>query len=53
MAESEQATELEYLQFFYAEADFGPADGDVRYHLAERFKEQTGKDLPEGYEECF
>ncbi|NMZ77527.1 hypothetical protein HBO32_30995 [Pseudomonas nitroreducens] len=53
MAETEQATELEYLQFFYAKADFGPADGDVRYLIAECFKEQTGKELPEGYEECF
>ncbi|HBO3358209.1 TPA: hypothetical protein L4S42_006085 [Pseudomonas aeruginosa] len=53
MAETEKATELEFLKFFFVEADFGPADGDVRYIIAERFKEQTGKDLPEGYEECF
>lgn len=47
----EKADELEYLQWFYANADFGPADGDVRFYLNEEFKSATGKDLPEGYED--
>ena len=47
----EKATELEYLQWFYGAADFGPADGDVRYLMDQEFREQTGKDLPEGYGE--
>ena len=46
-----KATELEYLQYFYSAADFGPADSDVRYIIKEQFKEQTGKELPEGYGE--
>ena len=47
----EQATELEYLQWFHAVADFGPADSDVRYLLNQEFQEETGKSLPEGYGE--
>ena len=47
----EKATELEYLQWFYANADFGPADSDVRYYMDESFKEDTNKDIPEGYGE--
>lgn len=46
----EKATELEYLKWFYNNADFGPADGDVRHCMDEYFKRQTGKELPEGYE---
>lgn len=47
----EKATELEYLKWFYNNADFGPADGDVRHYMDEKFKRQTGKELPEGYED--
>lgn len=45
-----RATELEYLKFFYSWADFGPADGDVRDYLNQRFTKETGKALPEGYD---
>lgn len=41
--------ELEFLQWFYAEADFGPADGDVRAWMLERYTNVTGKPVPEGY----
>ena len=37
--------ELEYLRYFYQEADFGPADGDVRMIIRENY---TGV-IPEGY----
>lgn len=47
----ETATELEFLQWFYANADFGPADSDVRNGLKEDFVAQIGKDLPKGYNE--
>ena len=47
----EEATELEFLQWFYGEADFGPADSDVRHFLKLEFMRLTGKVLPEGYEE--
>lgn len=46
----ERATEFEFLSFFYGEADFGPADGDVRNIIKEAFVRSTGKELPEGYE---
>lgn len=45
----DRATELEYLKWFRQNADFGPADGDVQDHMAETFIEETGKDLPEGW----
>lgn len=44
-----RATELEYLKWFRCEADFGPADGDVKQFMDERFMEETGKNLPEGW----
>jgi hypothetical protein len=45
----EEKDELEYLRFFYQEADFGPADGDVRFIINDRWKGFSGKDVPEGY----
>lgn len=48
MSEAEQ-TELEYLRFFFQQADFGPADGDVRQIINEEFSQATGKAVPEGY----
>ncbi len=44
-----KATELEYLKWFYREADFGPADEDVRDIMNESFVRATGKELPDGY----
>ena len=49
MATRERATELEYLRWFHINADFGPADGDVRDAMAEDFIASTGKDLPDGW----
>jgi hypothetical protein len=45
----EEATELEYLQWFFYNCDFGPADGDVRLALQEEFEYRTGKLVPEFY----
>jgi hypothetical protein len=45
----ERATELEYLTWFRHNADFGPADGDVQDIMNRRFMEETGKNLPEGW----
>jgi len=45
----ERATELEYLKWFRINADFGPADGDVKDNLNECFMDETGKNLPEGW----
>lgn len=48
-ATRKRATELEYLTWFRRNADFGPADGDVKEAMDERFQEETGKNLPEGW----
>jgi hypothetical protein len=48
---SERADDHEWLSWFYAHADFGPADGDVRIHLKQKFMRESGKRLPVGYEE--
>jgi hypothetical protein len=45
----DRATELEYLTWFRINADFGPADSDVKLYLDQRFMEETGKNLPEGW----
>ncbi len=48
-SKKEKATELEFLQWFYSNADFGPASEDVVEIMIENFKEETGKELPDGY----
>lgn len=48
----QMASELEYLKFFYRNADFGPADRSVRASLDRRFQEKTGMTLPPGYGQC-
>jgi hypothetical protein len=45
----ERATELEYLKWFRHNADFGPAEGDVIEYMNEQFMDETGKNLPEGW----
>lgn len=46
---SEKATEIEYLRWFRINADFGPAEDDIIDELNEAFKEETGKELPDGW----
>ena len=43
------ATDQEFLEWFFCNADFGPADGDVRLIMMEEFEEQTGKLVPPDY----
>lgn len=43
------ADELEYLSYFFQEADFGPADEDVRRTIDDSFRSEFNKDLPKGY----
>lgn len=45
------ATEIEFLRFFYDKAGygFGPADADVYQSIKDEFKWITGKTLPEPY----
>ena len=48
--ETTELTELEYLQLFYAYADFGPADGDVRDIINWNIRQTTGKNIPSAYQ---
>lgn len=45
----ETATELEWLKWFFQNADFGPAHGDVMLSLQEQFEEAMKKRVPENY----
>lgn len=45
MTDEEQA-ELEYLRWFRANADFGPADGDVQLYMQEQYTIETGEPVP-------
>lgn len=45
----ERAADLEYLKWFRINADFGPADSDVIDWMNQRFMDDTGKNLPEGW----
>jgi hypothetical protein len=45
----ERATELEYLEWFRQTADFGPADSDVKESMNHDFMEESGKNLPKGW----
>jgi len=49
MMSKERATELEYLTWFRNNADFGPADSDVKELYNESFMKETGKNLPKGW----
>ena len=45
----ERATEIEYLRWFCSRADFGPASEDVVADMNREFMDETGKNLPEGW----
>jgi hypothetical protein len=47
----ERADDHEWLSWFYAHADFGPAHEDVVMELKRQFIRESGKRLPHGYEE--
>lgn len=42
----EQATYAEWLEWFYENADFGPAHEDVIFGMVEAFEAETGKKIP-------
>lgn len=46
---SDKLTTLEYLEWFYEKCDFGPAHEDVVMIINEEIKEESGKELPDGY----
>jgi hypothetical protein len=45
----ERATELEYLTWFRLNTHWGPAESEMIEVLNRRFMEQTGMNLPEGW----
>ena len=49
MSKRKRATELEYLRWFRINADFGPADDDVKQSYDQAFMDETKKNLPEGW----
>lgn len=51
MSESDIKEELEFLRWFFQEADFGPAHGDVMFYMKQKWKEKTGRTIPYGYDE--
>ena len=51
MKEKQTATELEYLKWFRINADFDPAHGDVIYGMHKWFREETEKNIPEGWDD--
>lgn len=46
-----RATELEFLRWFYCNADFGPAHEDVMDMLVREFERQEGKKVPRDYDQ--
>ena len=48
--EKEIATELEFLEWFYIESDFGPADSDIRDSMKLKFIRRSNKCLPKCYD---
>jgi len=45
----QRATEIEYLRWFIANTDFGPAHSDVMDIMNQEFMRSTGMNLPLGY----
>ena len=46
MSKEKEQLELEYLRWFKANADFGPADSDVHAILDEEYETETGNKVP-------
>ncbi len=47
---SDADNELKYLRWFYENADFAPADDDVRQYMNEQYVREGGV-IPNGYKE--
>lgn len=39
----------QWLEWFWREADFGPADGDVRQMLEDQYEKETGRTIPQNW----
>jgi hypothetical protein len=46
---SDADNELKYLRWFYENADFGPADDDIRQYMNEQYVREGGV-IPKGYD---
>ena len=53
MEEQEQYVHNQWLEWFWANADFGPAHGDVLISMMERFEKETGEILPSSVKEGY
>lgn len=51
--ELQEASELEFLQWYFGNHDFGPAHEDVVCILMNQFEEETGKSVPAEYAEGY
>lgn len=40
-----------FLEWFYLNADFGPADADVKWLMRQQYEDETGNSVPEEYTE--
>jgi len=41
--------ELDFLEWFYANADFGPADWDIQCMMQKEYEHETGNRVPDSY----
>lgn len=46
-------SEYHWLQWFAAEADFGPGHGDVMVYMIKRYESETGDRVPENRREGY
>lgn len=47
------ATEIDFLRWYFSNADFGPAHEDVVNILFRQFEEETSTAVPEEYREGY
>lgn len=54
MKEAPQTQEADnafaFLEWFFLNADFGPADADVKWLMRQQYEEETGNTVPEEYQ---
>ncbi len=47
----EEENIIHYLKWFWLNADFGPADSDVRYYMNRDYEQNTNKKVPVIYKQ--
>jgi hypothetical protein len=51
--ETDDKVYRDWIEWFYANADFGPAHSDVMIMMMDDFEEETGKSLPDYVKEGY